>query len=219
MNNPGRAALDVAGVSIVFGKRTVLDDVSFQVGGRETVAITGPSGSGKTSLLSAILGQVPYQGSIKVGGTSVTPATSSGIRRGQLGVVFQHAELLEELTPLENIALGGLIVGMSRTDADREAAAWLDRLGVPDGPTSDSLSGGERQRVALARALIKRPSVILADEPTGALDAEIRDHVADLLFETVNHQGCALLLVTHDDAVARRAQRQLRIGDRPCAPQ
>lgn len=212
MNNPDRTVLDVTGVSIVFGERTVLADISFHVRSGETLAIAGPSGSGKTSLLSAILGQVPYEGTIKVGGTDVTPATSSEIRRGRLGVVFQHAELLEELSPLENIALGALIVGTSRVDADREAAAWLDRLDVPNAPTSETLSGGERQRVALARALIKRPSVILADEPTGALDTETRDHVADLLFDTVRQQDCALLLVTHDYAVAQRAQHHLRLG-------
>lgn len=205
-------ALDVAGVSISFGDRTVISDVSFRLEPGETLALTGPSGSGKTSLLSAILGQVPHQGSITVGGATVTSATASAIRRTSLGIVFQHAELLEELSPIENIALGALIVGKPRAEANAEAAAWLDRLGVPNSPTSDTLSGGERQRVALARALIKRPSLVLADEPTGALDAGIRDQVADLLFETVRQENCALLLVTHDDAVARRAERQLRIG-------
>lgn len=205
------AALSVAHLGITFGKRTVLNDLSLELTRGETVAVMGPSGVGKTSLLSAILGQVPYQGSITVCGTRVTPSTASAIRRNHLGVVFQHSELLEELSPLENVALGALIVGIPRHDADQQAADWLKRLGVPDAPTSETLSGGERQRVALARALIKRPEVILADEPTGALDTEIRDHVADLLFETVTQENCALLLVTHDESVAGRAQRQHHI--------
>lgn len=211
-------ALTVAGVSVTFGKKRVIDDLSFTLEAGETLAIAGPSGVGKTSLLSAILGQVPYRGLIEVAGKPVTSASASAIRRDHLGVVFQHAELLEELSPMENVALGALIIGMSHAEANREAAAWLDRLGVPNAPTSDTLSGGERQRVALARALIKKPSLILADEPTGALDADTRDQVAALLFKTAAEHGCALLLVTHDDTVAQRAQRQLRIGSRAGTP-
>ncbi len=211
MTTGDQPVLEVVGVGINFGGRSVLTGAEFRLERGDTLALTGPSGSGKTSLLSAILGQVPHEGSIKVGGTVVTPSTGSAIRRDRLGVVFQHAELLEELSPLENIALGALIAGMNRTDAEREAAVWMDRLGVLAAPTSDTLSGGERQRVALARALIKRPMLVLADEPTGALDAETRDHVADLLFATAAQENCALLLVTHDETVAARAQQVLRI--------
>jgi lipoprotein-releasing system ATP-binding protein len=206
-----RAVLTVDDLSITFGTRVVVSGLSFELRTGGTLALTGPSGSGKTSVLSAILGQVPYRGAITVNGTPVKPRTAARIRRHDLGVVFQHSELLEELTPLENIALGALITGMPRAEADRQASDWLERFGVPNAPTSDTLSGGERQRVALARALIKRPSVVLADEPTGALDTEIRDQVAELLFGTVETEQCALLLVTHDPAMAARAQRRLRI--------
>lgn len=214
--NPAELSLELSGLGISFGDRALLSDVNLRLQRGETLALTGPSGSGKTSLLSAILGQVPHRGSITVNGTRVKPTTAGRIRRNDLGVVFQHAELLEELTPLENIAVGALIVGMPRADADREGAAWMERLGVPNSRTSDTLSGGERQRVALARALIKQPTLVLADEPTGSLDIEIRDQVADLLFRTVEAENCALLLVTHDPSIAARAQRQLRIGtERP----
>ncbi len=125
-------------------------------------------------------------------------------------MVFQFGELLPELSARENVALAALLAGVAHTTAYDRAEALLAHLGVPEGGTPTAyLSGGERQRVAVARALITDPPLILADEPTGALDQENRDAVADILFDLPKRDGRALLVVTHDQAVARRADRWL----------
>ncbi|MFJ8980205.1 ABC transporter ATP-binding protein [Streptomyces sp. NPDC102282] len=211
--------LQVDGLCHRLGERVLLDGVDLDVGPGESMAITGPSGSGKSTLLMCILGLIrPDRGSIRVGGRELTGLSARKLaqeRREHIGVVFQFGELLPELTPVENVALPVLLGGGEHHDAYKRAAELLVELGVPDeGTPTGMLSGGERQRAAVARALITEPRVLLADEPTGALDPTAREAVADILFAVSQQRGCALLVVTHDLAVAARAgsTRQLEAG-------
>jgi ABC-type lipoprotein export system ATPase subunit len=179
--------------------------------------VVGPSGSGKTTLLNAVLGAVtPDAGSIRVNGVDVARCGRKEIARlraNVIGVVFQHGELIGELTPVQNVVLPALIAGRDKELSITRAIELLDSLGVPTGRTAvDQLSGGERQRTALARALINEPAVILADEPTGSLDSETRDSVAQILFSAPAIWGCGLIVVTHDDTVAARADSVLNIS-------
>ncbi|MFE4333566.1 ABC transporter ATP-binding protein [Streptomyces sp. NPDC056831] len=208
--------LHVTGLSYRLGERVLLDGVDLDVGPGESVAVTGPSGSGKSTLLMCVLGLVaPDSGTVEVGTHQLTGMRTrelARVRREHMGVVFQFGELLPELSPVENVALPVLLDGGDHRDAYRRAAELLSELGVPqDGTPTGMLSGGERQRAAVARALITDPHVLLADEPTGALDPEAREAVADLLFTVSRKRGCALLVVTHDPSVAARAQRTLRL--------
>ncbi|SCK28991.1 ABC-type antimicrobial peptide transport system, ATPase component [Streptomyces sp. SceaMP-e96] len=133
-------------------------------------------------------------------------------RSRHMGVVFQFGELLPELTPVENVALAALLGGTPSNQAYERAETLLRDLGVPyDGAPTGQLSGGERQRTAVARALINQPAILLADEPTGALDRATRDSVTKLLFDVPKRWGCALVVVTHDIEVADRADRCLEL--------
>lgn len=159
----------------------------------------------------------PDSGSITINGRLIKPGSSSRtsrVRREDIGVIFQAGELLPELSPEENVILPGLLAGMSAGDAAQRARDLLARLGVPSAPRSvTEFSGGEQQRVAVARALMNRPSVLLADEPTGSLDPATRDQVVQLVFSVPADFECALVVVTHDPAVAHRADRQLDLHD------
>ncbi|MFJ7268013.1 ABC transporter ATP-binding protein [Streptomyces sp. NPDC099050] len=213
------AGLQVEGLCHRLGERVLLDGVDLDVQPGESMAIMGPSGSGKSTLLMCILGLIkPDRGSIKVDGQELAGLSArllAKLRRAHIGVVFQFGELLPELTPVENVALPMLLGGGDHHDAYKRATDLLTELGVPDvGTPTGLLSGGERQRAAVARALITEPRVLLADEPTGALDPRAREAVADLLFAVSQQRGCALLVVTHDPAVAARAgsTQQLEAG-------
>ena len=210
------AGLQVEGLRYRLGDRVLLDGVDLEIGPGESVAVTGPSGSGKSTLLTCVLGLIaPDDGTVAVNGRKLTGLSGrqlAQVRRQHLGVVFQFGELLPELTPVENVALPVLLDGGDHEAAYRRAAELLAELGVPhDGTPTGMLSGGERQRAAVARALITDPDVLLADEPTGALDPQAREAVADLLFALSRDRGCALLVVTHDRSVAARADRTLRL--------
>ncbi|MFI8878670.1 ABC transporter ATP-binding protein [Streptomyces sp. NPDC055243] len=213
MKRNDSSGLHVSGLCYQVEGRTLLDSVELSVSPGESVAVTGPSGSGKSTLLMCVLGLIkPQAGSITAGGREITGLRSAQLaqaRRETLGMVFQFGELLPELTPVENVALPILLDGGRHQDIYRRAEELLDELGVPTNTTpTGMLSGGERQRTAVARALITEPAVLLADEPTGALDPEAKDGVARLLFTTARDRGCALLLVTHDPSVADRADRR-----------
>jgi putative ABC transport system ATP-binding protein/lipoprotein-releasing system ATP-binding protein len=192
----------------------VLRGVSLQVGEGEKVFLCGASGSGKTTLLYILGGlEKPTQGEVFVSGNGLYSSTSTvraRIRNKELGFVFQNYHLLPELTALENVALPALIDGRASQDRAREL---LGRVGLGDRlqhlPTE--LSGGEQQRVALARALVNDPAIILADEPTGNLDAATGKQIMDLLFEIVSESRKTLLVVTHDANLAQRGDRTLRI--------
>jgi lipoprotein-releasing system ATP-binding protein len=215
-NDQESPALRFEGVRYAVDDRVILNDVDLHVQKGESVAVTGPSGSGKTTLLMCALGLVrPAAGAVFVAGTDITglrPRALAAHRRAHLGVVFQFGELLPELSPVENVALAAQLSGSDHRAAYAAAGRLLEELGVPATRTSTGLlSGGERQRTAVARALITEPAVLLADEPTGALDRETRENVADLLFSVPRERDCALVVVTHDQAVAERADRELRI--------
>lgn len=192
----------------------VLDRVSFRAAD-EVVSVTGSSGSGKTTLLLCLAGILqPASGAIVVAGESLIGVGSDGrsrIRRERLGLVFQYSELVAELTLVENVALPLELLGESRRTATGAARALLDELGV--GAVAkrypSQVSGGQAQRAAVGRALVHRPAVVLADEPTGSLDAENASKVLQLLLAAARSRGAAVVLVTHDPEVARHADREV----------
>lgn len=195
--------------------RRLFDNVSFGLDAGQAIAITGPSGSGKSTLVSTVLGlTTPAAGEVYVAEQPMTRASTKErlkLRRDHIGVVFQSGELMPELTAAQNVSLGAMLTG-NRSDASARAIELLDRLGVPAHTRADDLSGGERQRTALARALASEPQLIIADEPTGSLDTVTRDEVADDLMGLVRDKGLALLVVTHDPTIARRADRVLELA-------
>jgi putative ABC transport system ATP-binding protein len=191
-------------------------DLTVEAG--EFVALMGPSGSGKSTLLHAVAGlDRPDEGSIQLAGEEITGLTEdrlARIRRRHVGLVFQFFELLEGMTVLENVALAALVAGEHRRTADSRARDLLDLLGLLDKARAApaSLSGGQRQRLAIARALANRPTLLLADEPTGALDSEGAREVLDL-FRRLHAGGQSILMVTHSPDVAAGAQRVVRMRD------
>lgn len=197
---------------------TLVSDVSLEVGAGQSIAIMGRSGSGKTTLLSMIgLLLRPSSGSVRIAGVNActgSDAARARIRNTHLGFVFQGYSLVSELTARHNVCLP-LNYGTSPSRADRRRADELLEL-VGLGSQRQSLprhlSGGEQQRVAIARALIRQPKVILADEPTGALDTDTGDSVMDILVSLVHERQCALVLVTHDDAIAAVANEVHRLN-------
>jgi putative ABC transport system ATP-binding protein/lipoprotein-releasing system ATP-binding protein len=210
--------IDVSGLTCALGDRSVLRGLSLTATAGESLAVTGPSGSGKSTLLSCLAGLLrPEPDSVvRVCGTepsTLRPAKAATWRLATIGFVYQFGELLPELTAVENTALPLLIGGTPQRAAYRIAEELLADLKVgqlADSP-ADTLSGGERQRVAVARALATRPPLILADEPTGALDEETTEEVCELLFSLPSRYGCTLLVVTHNPHVAARADRRLHL--------
>jgi putative ABC transport system ATP-binding protein len=182
------------------------------------VALMGPSGCGKSTLLNLIAGlDVADEGTITVAGELVTGRTEdelSQLRRRHIGIVFQFFNLLEGMTVLENVALPAVIAGRKRKMAESRARDLLDLLGIGDkaGTVPGMLSGGQRQRLAIARALANEPTLLLADEPTGALDSEGGQEVIELL-SRLHTGGQTIVLVTHDSGVASAAERIVRMRD------
>jgi putative ABC transport system ATP-binding protein len=182
------------------------------------VALMGPSGCGKSTLLNLIAGlDVADEGTITVAGELVTGRTEdelSRLRRRHIGIVFQFFNLLEGMTVLENVALPAVIAGRKRKMAESRARDLLDLLGIGDkaGTVPGMLSGGQRQRLAIARALANEPTLLLADEPTGALDSEGGQEVIELL-SRLHTGGQTIVLVTHDAGVAAAAGRIVRMRD------
>jgi putative ABC transport system ATP-binding protein len=198
----------------VFGDVAALDGVSLEIRAGEAVAVMGPSGSGKSTLLNMVAGlDRPASGTVEVDGTDVTrmgEAALARFRRRRIGMVFQFFNLLDDLPALENVALAGRLVGVPARKARARALELLDELGIAGRRDAYPavLSGGERQRVGVARALMNRPALLLADEPTGALDSATGDQVVDLLLD-LNRKGQTLLLVTHDERLAARCATRL----------
>ncbi|MET7487239.1 ABC transporter ATP-binding protein [Streptomyces sp. NPDC005538] len=196
-----------------------LHDVSLTVRAGEAVAVLGPSGSGKSTLLNLIAGlDRPDTGTVTVDGVRVDglgEAASARYRRAKIGMVFQFFNLLDDLTVADNVVLPAQLAGMARGEAARRAAELLDVLGIGRhaGAYPGRLSGGERQRVAVARALMNRPALVLADEPTGALDTASGEDVGQLLAD-LNADGQTVVVVTHDLALARACTtRTLQLVD------
>ncbi|MFE9742735.1 ABC transporter ATP-binding protein [Streptomyces sp. NPDC006477] len=196
-----------------------LQEASLIVRPGEAVAVLGPSGSGKSTLLNLIAGlDRPDAGSITVDGVRVDRLGEAGAaryRRSKIGMVFQFFNLLDDLTVTDNVILPARLAGMARGEAARRAAQLLKTLGINRHAHAHPgrLSGGERQRVAVARALMNRPPLLLADEPTGALDTAAGQDVSRLLAE-LNAEGQTIVVVTHDLALARSCtNRTVRIAD------
>ncbi len=196
---------------------TILDRVSLDVPESDVLAITGPSGSGKSTLLGLIAGlDRPTSGSIVVDGVDITALDENALARlrcGTIGFVFQSFQLIPTLTALENVALPLELAG--RADTPEGALALLDAVGLADRARHypAQLSGGEQQRVALARAVALRPRLLLADEPTGNLDTRTGADIVELLLRLRDEFRATLVLVTHDDALARHAHRVVRLRD------
>ena len=194
---------------------TILHEISFSVAAGETVAIVGASGSGKSTLLGLLAGlDLPSSGSVTLAGEALggLDEDARAMLRGRLlGFVFQSFQLLPSLTALENVMLPLELAG--HANARVEAEAWLERVGLSHRLRHypKHLSGGEQQRVALARAFAPKPKLVLADEPTGNLDADTGHQVIDLMFAINAERGTTLILVTHDEEIAARCARRLRM--------
>ncbi len=200
------------------GRLPVLRGVSLKIVAGEFVAIMGPSGSGKTTLMNLLgLLDTPSGGRLCFDGRDVTqlkPDEQAAIRNTRIGFVFQSYNLLPRLTAIENVELPLVYAGVSRGDRLERARGMLDAVGLA-GRTQhwpSQLSGGEQQRVSIARAMVSKPALVLADEPTGALDTQTGASVMALLQDMIR-QGTTVVLVTHDEAVARHAERTIRLFD------
>ena len=200
------------------GRETpVLKDVSFTVAAGEVVAVTGASGSGKSTLLHAAGGLDAFDGGrILIAGTDIARLSEKErdrLRNEKLGFVYQFHHLLPELTALENAAMPLLIRRIADAEAKRKAAELLTAVGLKErlNHLPGEMSGGERQRTAIARALIGTPACLLADEPTGNLDAETAQSVFDILIENDHRTGSAAVIVTHDATLAARCDRVLTL--------
>ena len=196
-----------------------VDGVSLAIAAGEAVAVMGPSGSGKSTLLNLIAGlDRPTSGTVTVAGQRIDTLSETGVarfRRRQIGMIFQFFNLLDDLTVADNVLLPAQLTGMPRATARARVDELLAALRIEQHRDAypARLSGGERQRVAIARALVNRPALLLADEPTGALDTATGEQIGELLLD-LNASGQTLMLVTHNpDLAARYASRTVRLID------
>jgi len=228
---PPLIALDNVRLSLTgsAGPVDILRGISLTLSAGETVALVGPSGSGKSSLLMVMAGiERPTGGRVEVAGQDLAGLDEdglAGLRRVHIGIVFQAFHLLPTMTARENVAIPLELGGRRDAFAEAEAALASVGLGHRLGHYPGELSGGEQQRVAIARAFVARPSLLLADEPTGNLDGATGRLVIECLFAEHARHGTGLLLITHDATLAARCERQLRLDDgqivedrRPPAP-
>jgi putative ABC transport system ATP-binding protein len=197
----------------------IVRDISFEIPDRQFAAIMGPSGSGKSTLLGLLAGlDWPTSGTIEIDGVDITGLAEDEmalLRGRKLGFVFQAYHLVPTLTAIENVMLPMEMLGDERDGASSRAKYLLESVGLHDRSSHypAQLSGGEQQRVALARAFMMKPSILFADEPTGNLDSTNGKHVLDLLWKLNKEEGTTLILVTHDDSLAARADRRLILND------
>ena len=198
---------------------TVLKGVDLDIVSGEIVALLGPSGSGKSTLLQAVgLLEGGFQGSIKLAGEETARMSASShtrVRRDLLGFVYQFHHLLPDFNALENVVMPQLIYGTSASEAEERAAALLTNLGLASRleHKPSKLSGGEQQRVAVARALANAPKLVLADEPTGNLDETTADVVLEELMAMVRKEGSAALIATHNERLAAKMDRVVRLHE------
>lgn len=211
--------LRAEGLSLAFPKRPVLDRLDLTVDAGESVAIMGPSGSGKSTLLSILAGIMPPDsGSVRINDTELSRQTVSAraaFRLRTIGMIFQFGELLPELPALENVMLPLQLQHVAGREAEQRALEVLERVGmrahVDQRP--EDLSGGEIQRIGIARALVHEPALVLADEPTGALDEMNAGTIVSLLLDAARAESAAVIIATHDPTVARQADRILRLHE------
>src|SRR5262245_4644713 len=197
----------------------IIRDISFEIPDRQFAAIMGPSGSGKSTLLGLMAGlDWPTSGQIEIDGVDITRLNEdqmAALRGRKLGFVFQAYHLVPTLTAIENVMLPMEMLGDERNGASPRAEYLLKSVGLHDRSAHypAQLSGGEQQRVALARAFMMKPSILFADEPTGNLDSKNGAHVLELMLELNKTEGTTLILVTHDEALAARANRRIVLSD------
>ena len=215
------ASIQFNNVSLSYGDITdeveVLKSISFSIGSSEVVSIVGPSGSGKTSIIMLASGlENATKGSIKINGQEIVGLKEkelSEVRRKNIGIVFQSFYLIHNLTAIENVLLS--LEANQQYSLEKDAELLLGEFGLSHRMhhLPSELSGGEQQRVAIARALINKPKIILADEPTGNLDSANSESMIDLLFEYTKKSHTSLVMVTHDNSIAKRCDRIIEIRD------
>lgn len=199
-------------------KTRALSNVSFTFESGELISITGKSGSGKSTLLKILGGQIPFDGgSAVIEGVALENATAkslSGYRNTKIGLVYQDFMLVDDISVIENVMLPLYFRKMPQSERYKKAAEVLTAVNMKDKANrkAGTLSGGEKQRVAVARALVKNPAVILADEPTGALDVANGAAITELLFE-INAKGKTVIIVTHDEELADKCRRKIVLSD------
>jgi lipoprotein-releasing system ATP-binding protein len=223
MSDAAKNVLAVSGLTRSFSQGDVtievLRGIDLNIASGEIVALLGPSGSGKSTLLQAVgLLEGGYGGSIRLTDIEVAKENNEGrtrLRREKLGFVYQFHHLLPDFTALENVLLPQLIWGATEAEGRERAAALLGDLGLAQrlDHKPSKLSGGEQQRVAVARALANKPALVLADEPTGNLDERTADIVVDEFVRLVREQGSAALIATHNERLAARMDRMVRLHD------
>jgi putative ABC transport system ATP-binding protein len=219
--HPGGPLVVVDNIHLTLGSSAgpvnILRGISFEIAAGETIALVGPSGSGKSSLLMVLAGlERPTAGRVLIDGRDLGPLDEDALARlrcQRIGIVFQAFHLIPTMTALENVALPLELAG--DRGAFASATLGLDAVGLGQRLSHypAQLSGGEQQRVAIARAFIAGPQLLLADEPTGNLDAATSRLVMDCLFEARARHGTSLLLITHDESLAARCARRIRLGD------
>ncbi|MCC6494659.1 MAG: ABC transporter ATP-binding protein [Propionibacteriaceae bacterium] len=219
MPNTNQWTLIAHNISKSFGSAIALDQMSLAIPAGQSVSIMGPSGSGKSTLLHCLAGILrPDSGDVSLGDEPVSlssDAARSRLRLERMGFVFQDGQLLPELPALENVALPLMLLGRPRAEALGRAADWLARLGLGglERRRPGQMSGGQAHRVAIARALVHSPAVVLADEPTGALDRATGAEVMRVLTAATRDVGASLVLVTHNPEVAAWCERHIEIVD------
>jgi putative ABC transport system ATP-binding protein len=226
MSQPVEPILRLSGVHLKLasqaGEVNILRGVDLSVAPGESVAVVGPSGSGKSTMMMIVAGlERPTQGSVRVAGQDLGGLDEDGLalyRRRTIGIVFQAFHLIPTMTALENVAIPLEFAG--DRDAWDKAKKALDSVGLGHRLTHypGQMSGGEQQRTALARAVVAEPKLLLADEPTGNLDATTGTGIVDLMFDLRARLGTALVLITHDSALARRCERAVRMDDGRLSP-
>ena len=211
--------IQIEGITKSFGQLQVLKGIDLSIDKGEVVSIVGPSGAGKTTLLQ-IIGTLDRadSGKVIINGTDVSRMNGkelSAFRNREIGFVFQFHQLLPEFTALENVTIPALIKGVPASEARKQAMDMLGFLGLSERASHKpaELSGGEKQRVAVARALINHPSVIFADEPSGSLDSQNKQELHKLFFKLRDEMGQTFVIVTHDEVLAKDADRVVHMND------
>ena len=212
--------IEVSKLQKVFGKKenafTALKNITLTIETGESIAVVGKSGSGKSTLMHILSGlDVPTKGDVKSDGASIFEGDTDKWRGQNVGIVFQQFFLQNNDNVLQNVALPLKIQGVPKKQRELQAREALEEVGLTDKAKSkaNDLSGGQKQRVAIARALVTKPLVLVADEPTGNLDTENGEAIMKLLFELNKSIGTTLLIITHDEDLARRCKRVVRLKD------